>query len=240
MNYNSIICFDFETTSVNPHKAEITQIGACVVNPRNLKIIDEFGELQADGTRTGYMVRPLDVDNIEKGALEITGFTLEQLAQAPHPDVVFPKFINWVQSHNHGKNGGTYTAPIPAGYNILGYDMIILNRYCEKYGCYDEKRQQQKLFNSIHKFDLMDHMWAWTENMPDITRLKLSIIMEYMGFTTAEIEEAHGALADSKNTARIMIRLLKLMRKLVNEDENGRCIVTMKDSFKKWPDTNTI
>ena len=30
--------------------------------------------------------------------------------------------------------------PIPAGFNILGYDMHIVNRLCKEYGPWDEKR----------------------------------------------------------------------------------------------------
>ena len=67
--YNQICVFDFETGGANPNECEITQIGACIINRWDLKIIDTFES----------MARPENLDRVEQGALEVTGFTLEQL-----------------------------------------------------------------------------------------------------------------------------------------------------------------
>ena len=175
--YNQICVFDFETGGANPNECEITQIGACIINRWDLKIIDTFES----------MARPENLDRVNK--------------------------------HNKSKgNIGTYMAPIPAGYNILGYDMIIVDRYCKKYGPYNDNRGQQKLFNPIHKFDLMHHMWFWTENNPNLKSLKLTSVCEWLGFAKADIENAHDALQDVMNTARIIIRLMQMQRNLTGSD----------------------
>ena len=207
--YNQICVFDYETGGANPNECEITQIGACIINRWDLKIIDTFES----------MARPENLDRVEQGALEVTGFTLEQLEQAPDIKIVWGQFVDWVNKHNKSKgNIGTYMAPIPAGYNILGYDMIIVDRYCKKYGPYNDNRGQQKLFNPIHKFDLMHHMWFWTENNPNLKSLKLTSVCEWLGFAKADIENAHDALQDVMNTARIIIRLMQMQRNLTGSD----------------------
>ena len=126
---------------------------------------------------------------------------------------------------------GSYRAPIPAGYNIIGYDMPIVQRYCEKYGPWDKKRGDQKLFNQLHKLDLMDHMWFWTENNDDLKSLKLTSVCEWMGFSKAEIENAHDALQDVKNTAKILVRLMRMARTLTAGDEYNSPRLQMKNSF---------
>ena len=69
--------------------------------------------------------------------------------------------------------------------------------------------------------------------MPDVKSLKLTSICEWMGFSKAEIENAHDALQDVKNTAKILVRLIKMQRGLtaVNPD-TGRPRLQMKDAFK--------
>tara|TARA_R110000824_G_scaffold177357_5_gene356704 strand:+ start:622 stop:1299 length:678 start_codon:yes stop_codon:yes gene_type:complete len=219
--YNNICVFDFETGGKNPHECEITQIGACIIDRWNLKIIDEFKS----------MAKPENLDSVEQGALDVTGFTIAQLEKAPNIKLVWSKFVNWVNKHNKSKgNLGSYMAPIPAGYNILGYDMIIVNRYCKEYGPWNDNRGQQKLFNPIYKIDLMDHMWFWTENNPEIKSLKLTSVCEWLGFDKEDIENAHDALQDVHNTSKIIIRLLNMQRGLTGTD-GTEARLSMKGSF---------
>ena len=219
--YNNICVFDFETGGIDPNECEITQIGACIVDRWNLKVIDEFES----------MAKPENISAVEQGALEVTGFTIEQLEKAPDVRLVWGKFVDWVNKHNKSKgNIGSFMAPIPAGYNILGYDMIILNRYCKKYGPWDENRKRQKLLNPIYKIDLMDHMWFWTENNPDVKSLKLTSVCEWLGFSKSDIENAHDAMQDVRNTANIVIRLMNMQRNLTGSD-GTEARLNMKDSF---------
>jgi len=201
-----IIVFDFETGGRNPMRCQPTQIAAIALDGRNFRLKGEFNS----------MMRPIiddeeaiaaGVDPIEEGALKVTGQTRSKLARAPLPKGVWKKFCNFVNKYNW--KGTPYFAPIPAGFNILGYDMHIVNRLCKEYGPWDEKRQQQKLFHQIYKIDVMDDVWLWTEGDPDVKSISMDSLRERMGLSS---ENAHDALQDVKDTANIFIKLQKSRR----------------------------
>jgi len=201
-----IIVFDFETGGRNPHKCQPTQIAAIALDGRNFKLKGEFNS----------MMRPIidddeaiaaGVDPIEEGALKVTGQTRSKLARAPLPKGVWKKFCAFVNKYNW--KGTPYFAPIPAGFNILGYDMHIVNRLCKEYGPWDDKRQSQKLFHQIYKIDVMDDVWLWTEGDPAVKSISMDSLRERMGLSS---ENAHDALQDVKDTANIFIKLQKSRR----------------------------
>ena len=120
---------------------------------------------------------------------------------------MWKKFCNFVNKYNW--KGTPYFAPIPAGFNIIGYDMHIVNRLCKAFGPYDDKRQCQKLFHQIYKIDVMDDVWLWTEGDPNIKSISMDSLRERMGLSS---ENAHDALQDVKDTANIFIKLQKSRR----------------------------
>ena len=201
-----IIVFDFETGGRNPHRCQPTQIAAIALDGRNFKLKGEFNS----------MMRPIidddeaiaaGVDPLEEGALKVTGQTRSKLARAPLPKGVWKKFCTFVNKYNW--KGSPYFAPIPAGFNIIGYDMHIVNRLCKEYGPWDDKRQSQKLFHQIYKIDVMDDVWLWTEGDPDVKSISMDSLRERMGLSS---ENAHDALQDVKDTANIFIKLQKSRR----------------------------
>ena len=206
MSYRDYIVFDFETGSRNPQKTQPTQIAALALDGRNFKLKGTFNS----------EIRPIldDEKAMEKGfdpledeALRITGKNREDLAKAPMPKTVWKKFVNFVNQYNW--KGTQFFAPIPAGFNIIGFDMIIVNRMCKAYGPYDKDRQQQKLFNKIYKVDMMDNMFMWTEGDPAIKSISMDSLRDRMGLSK---ENAHDALQDVKDTANIMIKFMKTHR----------------------------
>jgi len=201
-----IIMFDFETGGRNPLKCQPTQIAAIALDGRNFRPKGEFNS----------MMRPIidddkaiaaGVDPIEEGALKVTGQTREQLAKAPLPKGVWKKFCTFVNKYNW--KGTPYFAPIPAGFNILGYDMKIVDRLCKEYGPWDDKRQSQKLFHQIYKIDVMDDVWLWTEGDPDVKSISMDSLRERMCLSS---DNAHDALQDVRDTANIFIKLQKSRR----------------------------
>jgi len=201
-----IIVFDFETGGRNPMKCQPTQIAAIALDGRNFRLKGEFNS----------MMRPIiddeeaiaaGVDPIEEGALKVTGQTRAKLARAPLPKGVWKKFCAFVNKYNW--KGTPYFAPIPAGFNIIGYDMHIVNRLCKEVGPWDDNRQQQKLFHQIYKIDVMDDVWLWTEGDPDVKSISMDSLRERMGLSS---ENAHDALQDVKDTANIFIKLQKSRR----------------------------
>jgi DNA polymerase III epsilon subunit-like protein len=218
MNNNHLCVFDLETSSASVNNTQILEIGAVMVNCRNLEIVDQFQSL----------LKPTNFDTVEDGALKVNKLTVPQLEKAPETKVVWHKFVEWVNKYNTSKtNLSTYNAPVPCGYNIVGFDLPIIRRYCCEYGPWDDKREDQKLFNQVYHIDLMHQMWAWFENEIEITNLKLATLTQYMGFNAEDIEKSHQALTDVVFTAQIIIRLLKWQRAVMLKKP-------FKNSFKDF------
>ena len=203
MANRDIIVFDFETGSRNPHKTQPTQIAAMALDGRSLKPKGTFNS----------EIRPIlddekaiaaGLDPIEDEALKITGKTREALAEAPQLKTVWKKFIGFVDKYNWKST--QWFAPIPAGWNIIGFDMVIINRLCKEYGPFNKDRDQQKLFHAIFKIDMMDNYFMWTEADPSVKSISMDATRERMGMSK---ENAHDALQDVKDTANIMIKFMK-------------------------------
>ena len=201
-----IIVFDFETGGRNPLRCQPTQIAAIALDGRNFRLKGEFNSMMRPILDDDKALKA-GVDPVEEGALKVTGQTRSQLAKAPLPKGVWKKFVTFVNKYNW--KGTPYFAPIPAGFNILGYDMKIVDRLCKEYGPYDDKRASQKLFHQIYKIDVMDDVWLWTEGDPDVKSISMDSLRERMGLSS---ENSHDALQDVKDTANIFIKLQRSRR----------------------------
>lgn len=206
MATRDFIVFDFETGSRNPHKTQPTQLAALAIDGRNLSLKGTFNS----------EIRPIlddeeaiaaGLDPLEEEALKITQKTREALADAPPLKSVWTKFASFVNQYNW-KNEPFFN-PIPVGYNIIGFDMIIVNRLCEQFGPWDQSRSQQKIFSKIYKVDVMDNVFIWTESDPTVKSISMDSMRQKMGLSK---DNAHDALQDVKDTANIFIKLLKTHR----------------------------
>jgi DNA polymerase III epsilon subunit-like protein len=189
MNKNYICVFDFETGGRNPHTCEILQIGAIIIDNRTLEEKDQFQT----------KMKPHNMDALEDDALGVTGITREELLElsdAYYPETIWPQFVAWVNKYNKSKkNPSPYHAPVAAGYNINGFDMPVLRRYCKKYGPWDEKRGDQKVFSQVFTYDLQAEMWTWFEHSIEPENLRLSTVAEWLGLDSSG---AHDALFDCR------------------------------------------
>ena len=202
-----IIVFDFETGGRDPWTCQPTQLAALAIDGRSLKSKGAFNsEIWAE--TDDKKAEEKGLGPIEDGALKVTGKTREQIEKAPKPKVVWEKFCAFVNKYNW--KGTPFFAPIPAGYNILGYDMIIIDRLCKEYGPWDETRNKQKLFSAINKIDMMDNYWMWTEGDPNIKTRSMDAIRQRMWEDYSG--DAHDALQDVKDTANLMIKFMKTHR----------------------------
>ena len=204
--HRDYIVFDFETGSRNPRKTQPTQIAALALDGRNLKLKGTFNS-EIRPILDDEKAIEMGFDPLEDEALRITGKNRDDLAKAPMPKTVWKKFCNFVNQYNW--KGTQFFAPIPAGFNIIGFDMIIIDRLCKAYGPYDKEREQQKLFNKIYKVDMMDNMFMWTEGDPAVKSISMDSLRDRMGLSK---ENAHDALQDVKDTANIMIKFMKTHR----------------------------
>ena len=206
MASRDIIVFDFETGGRDPNTCQPTQLAAIALDGRNFRLKGSFNsEIRAEVDDEKAVKKGLGP--IEEGALKVTGKTRAKIAKAPHLKTVWKKFTQFVDKYNW--KGTPFFAPIPAGFNILGYDMVIVNRLCEEFGPYDEKKKRQKLFSAVYKIDVMDNVFMWTEGDPSVKSISMDSMRERMGMST---DNAHDALQDVKDTANIMIKFMKTHR----------------------------
>ena len=206
MARTDIIVFDFETGSRNPYKTQPTQLAALALDGRNLKLKGTFNS-EIKPILNDDEAMNLGLDPIQQEALNKTRKTREALATAPELKTVWKKFVAFVEKYNW--QGTSFFSPIPAGFNIIGFDMVIINRLCEQFGPYDKNSNKQKLFNQIYKIDLMDNVFMWTEGDPNVKSISMDSLRERMGLSK---DNAHDALQDVKDTANIMIKLMKTHR----------------------------
>ena len=206
MANRDIIVFDFETGSRNPHKTQPTQLAALALDGRNFRLKGTFNS-EIKPILNDEKAIEAGLDPIEDEALRITGKTRTELHKAPSLKSVWNKFTKFVDQHNW--KGTQWFAPIPAGFNIVGFDMVIINRLCKQFGPYDEKANRQKLFNMIFKIDVMDNVFMWTEGDPSVKSISMDSLRERMGLSK---DNAHDALQDVKDTANIMIKFMKTHR----------------------------
>jgi DNA polymerase III epsilon subunit-like protein len=200
------IIFDFETGSRNPHKTQPTQIAAIALDGRSLTVKGQFNS-EIKPIFDDEKAKAAGFDPVQDEALKITKKTREQLELAPSLKSVWTKFTKFVDQYNW--KGDPYYNPIPVGFNILGFDMHIINRLCKEFGPWDKEREQQKLFSRVYKIDIMDSIFAWTESDPSVRSISMDSLRERMGLS---FDNAHDALQDVKDEANIFIKLMKTHR----------------------------
>lgn len=219
MNSNYICVYDFETASINPHRCQITQIGAMILHPRTLKVVDTFN--QECGVITDpKKLEALGLDPVEQEALNVTRKTLEHLATMPPEKIVWGEFKKFIKKYN--PTSGTYKAPIPCGYNIINFDLIIHDRAAKMYG------PDSGLFNRMFIMDGFQEFKAWTENNPDVVSHKLSDFAKFMGLPLSMLENAHDALQDVKITANCMIKLMHFKRSITKQTDFSKAFSNNK------------
>ena len=205
MNRNNIIVYDFETGGKDPYTCEPIQIAAVAIDPRKLTL----------GLTFDSLMKPLEPDKLEEGALQVNKKTREELANAPHPELVWKEFATYIAKFN--PKGNPFNAPIGAGFNIRNFDTVLVHRLCEKYG--PQKDGKQNLFSNFMIYDVLDDIFRWHENTDVLAKfsdsgradMKFSTIRKYVGLSQ---EGAHDALNDVLATGRLLVKLMKLYRGL--------------------------
>ena len=225
MDNRHFCCFDFETGGIDTSKCEILQIGACIINRNNQKIVDRFEKL----------MKHEDFDYVEDGALKVNGLTREQLADAPEASVMFPTWAAWIQKHNINRQKNSFGAPIPVTWGGDKFDLPIMDRYCKKYGFWDDKWNNGTLLNPVFTFDVMKHIWFWNRVNPDVKNVKLVTVLEWMGVSESEIlEGAHDAMWDVEWTAEIAVKLMGVGNYLTARNDEGKRRLEMAGCFSEF------
>lgn len=193
INKNYIAVYDYETGGSNPEECEPIQVASVILDPRTFKIVDTFES----------MIRALEPDKLEAGALKVNKKTVEQIMAARHPEEVFGDFFTFLKKYKTEKS--KWGNPIPCGHNIVNFDEVITNRYCKKYKLDYPFHMNQKM-DTLHL-----HLW-WFENAREPQKYNMD---ELRGFYGIKSENAHDALQDCKDVATIVSRFLTMHRSLV-------------------------
>jgi DNA polymerase III epsilon subunit-like protein len=203
--------FDFETGSRNPKTTQPIQLAAVMVDPIKCTIIE--------GSEFNSLIKPLSDKDAEKqgltpiqdDALQVNKKTREELALAPELENVWNNFTAYVKNYQKGKNSN-WNAPIPVGFNIAKFDLVIVDRLAKQYGPWDDKEERQKLFHPIYYKDMMQDFFSWFENWNQIKSYSQASLLELAGIT--DLGDAHDALVDVKGCAEAFTRFLKLYRNI--------------------------
>lgn len=143
---------------------------------------------------------------------------VQQWKQAPEQKFAWGQFKEYLlKYHKPGKRKSMFSAPIPVGYNILGYDLPIVNRLSTLYGD-TTSRGETNIFQPRDKYDVMFMAGLWTENLGDNgpDSLTMDNIRAWLGIDSTN---AHDALQDVKDTAELFIRFMKLHRRYAKKVE---------------------
>lgn len=201
MNNTNIIVFDFETGGLDPTKCVPLQVGAMVLNPRTLEPIPK-------ATFNKYM-RPMtdeELETIEDGALAVNKIKRDDIPKFPLEKIVWESFTDFVLQYKTPHN-----LPIPAGQFIYGYDLIISERLCKKYGPWDKKKNQQTLWNPRQIIDTKNILFMWFENSNELPSYKMDDIRPYFGLSAGG---AHNAMKDVEDTAWLIQKFMRLHRSI--------------------------
>lgn len=185
-----------------------------MIDPIKMEIIEgsEFESLICPITDEA-ICKKVGLDKIEDEALKVNGKKLEDLIKAPSLETVWKNFEQYVKSYQKGKSS-QWNAPVPVGFNIAKFDMVILSRICKKYGPWDEKNRQQKLFHPMYYTDVFHTVIDWFENWNQMNSYSQTSFAEFLGM---DVENAHDALVDVKTCATMFMRFKKMYRNINNE-----------------------
>lgn len=207
INTKPYIFFDTETGSLNPERTQVLSISSVTICPRKLEIIPD--------SVFNAFIKPLDddqaikrgLDSVQKSALAVNKIVLADLEECSNEETVFRNWVEHINTWNPKKS--SFEAPIATGFNINGFDMKIVNRMCKSYGYWDDKKNQQKIFNPIQQIDLKDITWLLNENNPEIDGNSLDKIRQWLNLDNTK---AHTSLGDVLQGAEIFCKCIKLIR----------------------------
>lgn len=233
MNNNKICVFDFETDGSDPSVCSPVQLSAVIIDSKRLEIVkdsefnvyfrpEKLEKAGASATQDIYK----DSDILEWHG-KIKGVDASEIFKMwcdyPEQKHSWQQFTNYLDNYHNvygKKSRSQFSAPLASGYNIIRFDMKIINRLSEKYNNLNKERITN-LFHPRDQIDIMNIAWLWLESQEDVKSLALDNLRDYLGIDKTN---AHDAVKDVKDCAEILIRFLKLHRKLSSK-------VQFKNSF---------
>jgi len=219
MNHRWIIVYDLETDGPDPTTANPVEIAAVPVNPRTLEIkMDDTFEVT---------VKPPGIDKDEYFTTGVQktidwhastrGCSSEDIVstwkKGKSQKVAMKNFCSYLQKYHIEKDPMRriyFTEPAYSGYNVDGFDDIIIRNMCDKH-------KLDYPFAKMGNMDLLHYITYWFENMPEPENYKMDTLKEFFGLQSHG--QAHSAISDVVDTAIILVRFLKFARRQVSVDK---------------------
>lgn len=228
---NKICVFDFETDGKDSSQCSPVQLSAVIVDPIKLEIVkdSQFNvNLKPEKLDGENVDNPYTDSDILEWHGKVKSISAEQVLsdwkEYPTQKHSWSQFVSYLDKYHSKANGGKksqFTAPIACGYNILRFDMTIVNRLSVKYGN-TNKEKETCLFHPRDKIDLMHVMFLWMSYVSDVRSLSLDNMRDYLGIDKTN---AHDAIKDVEDCANILIRFLRLHKNLSSK-------IQFKGAFK--------
>jgi DNA polymerase-3 subunit epsilon len=173
------------------------------LNPKKSALLQLAGIIEIDGKEEcdfNYLIAPFDDDEIVQKALEVNGFSMEQVKKFTSPEKSYNQFVKLLDSYvsKYNKQDKFFFV----GYNSHSFDMPFVRTFFTK--------NKNKFFGSYFHYPSLDVMILALEELkeerPRMKNFKLSTVAKEMGI---ELEEAslHDALYDIKLTREIYKRI---------------------------------
>ena len=219
MNHRWIIVYDLETDGPDPTTANPVEIAAVPVNPRTLEIkMDDTFEvtvkppgIDKDDYFTTGVQKTIDWHASTRGCSSED--IVSTWKKGKSQKVAMKNFCSYLQKYHIEKDPVRriyFTEPAYSGYNVDGFDDIIIRNMCDKH-------KLDYPFAKMGNMDLLHYITYWFENMPEPENYKMDTLKEFFGLVSHG--QAHSAISDVVDTAKILVRFLKFARRQVSVDK---------------------
>ena len=219
MNHRWIIVYDLETDGPDPTTANPVEIAAVPVNPRTLEIkMDDTFEvtvkppgIDKDAYFTTGVQKTIDWHASTRGGSSAD--IVKMWKKGKSQKVAMKNFCSYLQKYHIEKDPVRriyFTEPAYSGYNVDGFDDIIIRNMCDKH-------KLDYPFAKMGNMDLLNYITYWFENMSEPENYKMDTLKEFFGLQSHG--QAHSAISDVVDTAKILVRFLKFARRQVSVDK---------------------
>ena len=209
---NKIIYFDFETSDINPTTCLPLQIAAAVVD-----VEDSDYPILDGGLFVSYILphienedgshqpieesHVMDINFIKDSALKKNGIKREDILGFPDEKVVWDNFAKFCGAFKHDGE-----LPVPSGWNILNYDLIICDRLNKRY-------KTKRYFHENNTIDLMNLDWIFRRKDLEYSGRSFDAARLHFGLTLEDEEQTHTADVDVKQGVKLLRRYLQFIDK---------------------------
>lgn len=229
-----ILFYDLETTGLHPETAAIIQLAGILVElteNNDIKPISGFN----------YTMKPRVGREIDSSALDINGFTMEDLASFQDDKEVFSKFIKFLDKHIDQFN--KVDKAMLAGYNNTHFDTDFLRQWF-----IDNNNNYFGSYFWSNSIDVMPEASRYFAHYrPALLNFKLCTVAKAAGINI-EQENLHDGLYDIKLTLMLFKKLLsepyikpfnseeaeKLYNQMLEDKKNTKYTPRKEPVIVKW------